>query len=127
MLESVPLSPNIVTTDLKRAREFYVETLGLSLTEELPGAMFVDAGGTPVFVYERDTPAESDATLASWTVKDIRAVVRDLVDKGITFERYPGLEQDEDAIASRGMTGPWAAWFKDPDGNVLGLTQDPTD
>ncbi len=126
MLGSVPLSPNIVTTDLKRAKEFYVETLGLALNDEGDGALFLDAGGTPVFIYERDTPARSDATLASWTVKDIRAVVHQLSDKGVRFERYEGLGQDEDGIASRGMTGPWAAWFKDPDGNILGLTQEPT-
>ncbi len=122
---TTPITTNIVTTDSNKAKAFYPEALGLELVTDYGEAAQFNAGGAPLFVYQRPTPPTSDATIASWTVPNIHEVVQELSGKGIEFERYEGFDQDEHGIAARSENGPWAAWFKDPDGNILGLTQMP--
>ncbi len=123
MFADLPMHPNLVTTDIANAKAFYVERLGLQLIEDMGEALLLQAGQTPVFIYRREQAPHSDATVASWTVPDIEATVKELQARDIHMERYEGFDQDALGIASRGEGGPKAAWFKDPDGNILGLTQ----
>lgn len=123
MLADTPLSPCLATTDIGRAKTFYKDTLGLALREDMGMAAAFKTPGSDLFIYEREKPPTTDATVVTWWVKDIRSAVRDLRAKGVEFEVYEGFGQDGDGISAMGENGPWAAWFKDPDGNVLGLTQ----
>ena len=109
-------------TDLERARSFYRDTLGIREDMVTEGGVMYSSGGTRFFVYpSRSRPGGH--TQMSWRVGDIRAEVAALKAKGVAFEHYdvPGLEMDGDVAHS----GPnvWTAWFKDPDGNLLGLSQ----
>ncbi len=126
MLRNTPMTPNVVVTDMAAAKRFYVDALGLELAHDMGQAMFLRSGGQDVFVYQRDTPSGGTGTLASFHVKDLRALVEHLVDQGIQFDHYDGMDQDELGIAARGEDGPWAAWCRDPDGNIIGFTQFPS-
>jgi catechol 2,3-dioxygenase-like lactoylglutathione lyase family enzyme len=109
--------------DLDTARAFYAQTLGLDVTPEGVGLALKLPGGGNVFVYAKGahhTPASF--TILNFEVPNLEAAVDALVARGVTFERYPGMTQDERAI-SRGGPGPNIAWFTDPAKNVLALIQ----
>ena len=116
--------PTLPVTDIERARKFYGETLELKLREELaPGHLLYDAGeGTFLVVYERPTPTKADSTAASFIVDDVEATVKGLKDRGVVFEEYdfPGL-QTVNSIATMGNVK--GAWFKDPDDNILAVSE----
>lgn len=126
MLNSTPLTTNIVTTDIERAKTFYRDILGLDLKNDYGPAVFFHAGGSPLFIYQRDAPTKADHTVANWDVEDVHATAKWLTSQGIEMERYPGMDQDELGVASLGDGAPEAAWFKDPDGNILGIVQPPS-
>jgi catechol 2,3-dioxygenase-like lactoylglutathione lyase family enzyme len=121
MLTDARVTAIVPTTDLERARRFYGETLGLEDTgAPMPGpeAVYRCGGGTLLEVYERPTAGEADHTLASWEVDDVRAAVEELRSNGVRFEEYDSPEiKTEDGIATAGEFQ--AAWFRDPDGNIL--------
>ena len=121
MLTDSRITAIVPTTDLARARQFYGETLGLSDSGvSMPGAeaIFRCGGGTLLEVYERPTAGEAEHTLASWEVPDVRAAVDELRGRGVRFEDYDLPEfKTEDGIATAGDFQ--AAWFRDPDGNIL--------
>jgi len=113
--------------DAQKAREFYGDTLGVRITviDEEYGLMSLDLAGdrgTLVYPSEGFTPASS--TILNFEVDDIDAAVDALAARGVSFERYDGMEQDEKGIA-RGP-GPYIAWFKDPAGNILSVLQEAT-
>jgi len=112
----------VPTTDLVRARAFYAETIGLRVTEESPFACVFDANGTML----RLTPVRKlqrvRYTVLGWGVDDITATVAALAAAGVGFVLYRGMDVDESGIwTSPG--GDRVAWFEDPDGNLLSLTQ----
>jgi predicted enzyme related to lactoylglutathione lyase len=123
MLENGTVTANIPAADLKRAREFYADKLGVTPYSELEGVMLVyrTAGGTIFSVYQTEYAGQAGHTIAQWHVDDVEQEVRDLKAKGIAFERYdmPGVEWKDD-VASMGEMGK-AAWFKDSEGNTLCL------
>lgn len=125
MLDNGKVTANIPAGDLKRAREFYADKLGLTPSSEFEGVMMVytTAGGTTFSVYETQYAGQAGHTIAQWHVEDVAAEVRDLKAKGVTFEEYdmPGVEW-HDGIASMGDMGK-AAWFKDSEGNILCLDE----
>jgi catechol 2,3-dioxygenase-like lactoylglutathione lyase family enzyme len=124
MLGDAPLAPTIPVTDLDKAKEFYVDKLGLKLQMEDPaGGLLLEAGdGTKLYVYKR-APSKADHTLASFTVKDIYKTVDELNAKGIKMEHYgEPFNTDDKGVAKFGETMK-GAWFKDPDGNILSLDQ----
>jgi catechol 2,3-dioxygenase-like lactoylglutathione lyase family enzyme len=109
--------------DLKKAREFYAETLGLnvSMLDEETGLMVLHlAGDRDTFVYEKPDHTPATYTILNFPVDDIDGAVDELAARGVPFERYEGFEQDEKGIA-RGPQGPDIAWFRDPAGNVLSV------
>src|SRR2546423_1487183 len=121
MLDSSMAVPTIAVSDLGRARKFYEETLGLTFMDETPGGIRFQAGnGTWVFVYPSQYAGTNQATCMAFEVDDIQATVKEMRDRGITFEEYdfPGLKT-VDGIADLGQEK--AAWFKDLDGNILSL------
>jgi catechol 2,3-dioxygenase-like lactoylglutathione lyase family enzyme len=113
--------------DAERAKAFYRDTLGLTLlSEEPPFALVFDANGIMIRLgmAKEHTPARG--TVLGWQVPDIVAAVRELVEAGVRFEQYnfDWMKQDELGIWTA-PTGARIAWFKDPDGNVLSLSQHP--
>jgi catechol 2,3-dioxygenase-like lactoylglutathione lyase family enzyme len=108
--------------DVDRAKEFYVEKLGLDYTgtNGEGSAMFTLAGGTPLLLLPRPGAPRSSATALSWEVTDVAAEVRDLESRGVAFEDYdlPGLKTVDHVCE---LDSERAAWFADPDGNMLCL------
>jgi catechol 2,3-dioxygenase-like lactoylglutathione lyase family enzyme len=108
--------------DLQKAKEFYGETLGLKTSEE-HGLMTLDlAGDRPTLVYPKPDHTPATYTILNFPVEDIDKAVDELAARGVRFERYNGMDQDEKGIF-RGA-GPYIAWFKDPAGNVLSVLQE---
>ncbi len=114
-------------SDAAKAKDFYVNTLGMELADEPMGLRLKLPGGGTIFAYEKPGHQPATFTILNFVVEDIDTAVDELASKGITFERYPDMPttQDEKGIMrSRGAnTGPSIAWFKDPAGNILALIQ----
>jgi predicted enzyme related to lactoylglutathione lyase len=112
----------VPTKDMGKARPFYEKTLGLPMEGESPVACAFRANGVllRVIVVEQLTPFPF--TLLGWSVEDIGATVAALTARGVAFDRFEGVEQDELGIW-RSPGGAQVAWFKDPDANTLSLTQ----
>jgi catechol 2,3-dioxygenase-like lactoylglutathione lyase family enzyme len=111
--------------DLAEARRFYADTLGLRVSEldDQGGLLTLHlGGGRDVVVYAKPDHAPATYTILNFPVDDVEATVDDLTARGVTFERYDGMDQDEKGISS-GM-GPTIAWFKDPAGNILAVLEE---
>jgi len=122
MLGSSQLVGFVATTDLDRAARFYGGVLGLDSIYESPVVRVFNANGTKLRVSLVDELVPAPFTVLGWTVDDIQESVRFLQAKAVAFERFPGMEQDELEIWTT-PSGDRVAWFRDPDGNVLSLTQ----
>jgi predicted enzyme related to lactoylglutathione lyase len=111
--------------NLQKAKAFYGDTLGLRVTEEKePGVIGLHLyGGATMMIYEKPNHEPATFTILNFQVKNIEQTVRELKDKGVTFESYdwPEIKTDEDNIF-RGE-GPTIAWFTDPAGNILSVIQ----
>ena len=110
------------TTDVARARLFYVGVLGLELVEESPFALVLRSGPTMIRVTPVESHTASPHTVLGWSVHDLAAVIDGLTSRGVQPLRYDGLDQDERGIW-QAPGGARVAWFSDPDGNTLSLTQ----
>jgi len=111
--------------DPERAKAFYKDTLGLRLVEEqLPFALVFNAKGIMLRVSIVPKPAVAQYTVLGWEVPDIAAAVKELNAAGVEFERYDQMNQNKLGIW-KSPSGAQIAWFKDPDGNLLSLTQFP--
>jgi catechol 2,3-dioxygenase-like lactoylglutathione lyase family enzyme len=108
--------------DVRKAREFYGDTLGLKTSEEYGLLTLHIAGDRPTLVYPKPDHTPADYTILNFPVDDIDKAVDDLAARGVRFERYDGFEQDEKGISRD--EGPYIAWFKDPAGNVLSVLQE---
>jgi catechol 2,3-dioxygenase-like lactoylglutathione lyase family enzyme len=115
--------PYIPVSDRRRAIDFYTGTLGLELYEETGGdVVFAAGGGTLVGAYVSDHAGKAGHTLAAFFVDDLDATMAALRERGVTFEDYDFPElKTVDGVAE--LDGERGAWFKDPDGNILGLGQ----
>jgi catechol 2,3-dioxygenase-like lactoylglutathione lyase family enzyme len=112
----------IATADAGRARAFYEGQLGLALIQDSGYALVFDAHGTQVRVQRVEAVAPHPYTALGWEVDDIAAQVRALVGNGVVMARFPGLPQDADGIWAT-QDGSRVAWFHDPDGNTLSISQ----
>ena len=111
--------------DVARAKEFYRDTLGLRLlSEEPPFALVFDANGIMLRLGMAKELPPARGTVLAWQVPGVAAAVNDLEKAGVRFERFPGMPQDEQGIWTS-PAGSKVAWFKDPDGNILSLSEHP--
>ena len=122
MLGTNDLVAFVHVTDLARARAFYDGVLGLTPTEDTPIAVVFDANGTTLRVTLVEGHRPLAGTTLGWEVDDIAASIGELSARGVEFTRYDGMEQDELGVWSA-PSGDQVAWFNDPDGNALSLTQ----
>jgi catechol 2,3-dioxygenase-like lactoylglutathione lyase family enzyme len=122
MLDSSTVVAFVASTDLRRARLFYEQTLGLTVIGQSDFACVFDANGTMLRVTAVPEVARAAYTVLGWSVTDIAATVGELAGQGVAFARYDGMEQDEIGVWTT-PGGDKVAWFTDPDGNVLSLTQ----
>ena len=123
MLAEGKVMAMVAVKDIEAAKKFYGGTLGLRQVEENPGGVGYESGGGTLFVYASpENAGTNQATSATWAVPDINATVEELKNKGVIFEHYdiPGATYEDDVA----VMGPVmkAAWFKDHDGNILGLS-----
>jgi catechol 2,3-dioxygenase-like lactoylglutathione lyase family enzyme len=109
-------------TDLGRARGFYADVLGLAVLDETPFAVLLDGLGAQLRVTLVEEHVRAPYTVLGWEVPDIAAAVADLAGRGVEFTRYPGMDQDELGVWTA-PGGAKVAWFLDPDGNNLSLSQ----
>jgi catechol 2,3-dioxygenase-like lactoylglutathione lyase family enzyme len=122
MLDNCEVIAFAAATDLDQARDFYQGTLGLSLIDQNPYACVFDVGGTMLRVTAVAEVATPGYTVLGWRVDDIDAVIAGLRSRGVSFTRYEGVGQDDRGIWTT-PNGDRIAWFTDPDGNTLSLTE----
>jgi catechol 2,3-dioxygenase-like lactoylglutathione lyase family enzyme len=122
MLTNTKAFSGFAVPDLAKAKEFYGDTLGLKTSEEYGLLTLHIAGDRDVLVYPKPDHAPATYTILNFPVDDIDNVVDELTARGVQFERYDSMEQDERGIHRGG--GPYIAWFKDPAGNILSVLQE---
>jgi len=122
MLVDAKLMAFVATTDSERAKSFYRDTLDLRFVADEPFALIFDSGGTMLRVQKVKEVAKAQYTALGWEVEDIQAKVRQLGEKKVEFLRFDGFGQDDLGVV-KFPNGDRVAWFKDPDGNILSLTQ----
>ncbi|AEU38759.1 VOC family protein [Granulicella mallensis] len=121
---------NLAVRDLEAARRFYAETLGLTQVSEMEGLIDFRSGNVMLYVYQSEFAGTNQATAATWSVgEEIEAMIATLKSRGVSFEHYtniPGLAVRGDIHVGDqpdGSAGEFkVAWFRDPDGNLLSLT-----
>jgi predicted enzyme related to lactoylglutathione lyase len=123
MLTTFPLNSFVRITDPERARRFYEQVLGLAFDYENPYVMVFRSGDTQIIAQRVKEFAPIAATVLGWEVKNIEKVASALRDRGVMFVRYETMKQDDLGI----WTSPAGkvAWFKDPDGNILAVSEHP--
>jgi catechol 2,3-dioxygenase-like lactoylglutathione lyase family enzyme len=122
MLSDAALVAFVGCRDLQVSDGFYRHVLGLEAIEATSFANVYDAHGTTLRVTRVDDVVVAPYTVLGWSVRDIDAAVESLVARGVAFARYEGLEQDDAGIWTA-PGGARVAWFHDPDGNTLSLSQ----
>jgi len=123
MLQDSPMYAYIPVKDVTRARKFYENTLGFKPRREVAGGVVYEFGeGTACFMYPSDYAGTSKASQAFWQVKDVEREVAELKARGVQFEEYdmPGMKTENGILTAGGAK---AAWFKDPDGNIMAVVQ----
>jgi catechol 2,3-dioxygenase-like lactoylglutathione lyase family enzyme len=131
MLSDAKVATRLPAQDLERARTFYSEKLGLEPVEERPGGLLYRCGGTEFSLFESAGDPSGAHTQMGWEVDDIDAVVEGLRSRGVAFEEYDfpglttvnGIAEIEGNYPSKGGKGERAAWFRDSEGNLLGMGQ----
>jgi catechol 2,3-dioxygenase-like lactoylglutathione lyase family enzyme len=122
MLGSNNIVAFVPTKDAAKSRAFYEGVLGLRFVKDDGFALVLDANGIMVSVSQAPQFTPAQFTILGWEVTDIERMVADLQGKGVRFERYGFIEQDDLGIWTA-PTGDKVTWFKDPDGNVLSVSQ----
>ena len=122
MLDASQLIAFAATTDMPRACQFYEQVLGLTLVEQNDFAGVFDANGTMLRVTAVPVRAAAGYTVLGWRVADIDTTIAALAERGVQFTIYEGMGQSEAGVWTT-PGGDKVAWFTDPDGNVLSLTQ----
>lgn len=112
----------LATANPERSRVFYERVLGLAFVADEPPALVFRAGKSMLRIQKVERVHKVPYTALGWAVQNIRAMVRRFREAGVGFQRYTGLDQDEDNVW-RSPSGALVAWFQDPDGNILSLTQ----
>jgi catechol 2,3-dioxygenase-like lactoylglutathione lyase family enzyme len=114
----------VATSHAGRALAFYRDVLGLELVADEPFALVFDLAGTTLRIAKVERLVPQPHTVLGWIVEDVAVAVGELRAGGVEPVRYAGMEQDEAGVW-RAPGGALVAWFVDPDGNTLSLTQVP--
>src|SRR6185295_13243262 len=122
MLKSAKIVAFLQVSDRAKAKEFYVDVLGLKFISEDPFALVVESNGTRVRIGEAPDLKPLQGTVLGWEVPDIEESVTDLATKGVQLQQYGFKGQDERGVWTT-PNGDRVAWFKDPAGNVLSVSQ----
>ena len=123
MLKESKAFSTFAVDDVPKAKQFYGETLGLDVKDEMDGLALQLAGGSSVFIYPKPDYTPATFTVLNFPVDDVEQAVDRLTAAGVAFEQYEGFDQDEKGIA-RIEEGPAIAWFTDPAGNILSVLED---
>ena len=107
--------------DIEAAKTFYTDTLGLDVGEANGMLQLNITGSNPVLVYPKSNHVPAEYTMLNFPVADIETTVRELTDRGVSFEHY---NDDQDKLGIYRGVGPLIAWFKDPAGNVIAVIQE---
>jgi catechol 2,3-dioxygenase-like lactoylglutathione lyase family enzyme len=122
MLASGKLVGFVPTKDSRKAREFYEGKLGFQFVSDDQFALVMQAGKSTIRIAKVKDFTPAQYTVMGWEVADVEAMVKWLNGRGVTFEKYPFVKDQESGIWTT-PNGDKVAWFKDPDGNVLSLSQ----
>jgi catechol 2,3-dioxygenase-like lactoylglutathione lyase family enzyme len=131
VLEHSDVATRLPARDLERARRFYADKLGLEPVEARPGGLLYCCGGGSFALFESAGTAAGSHTQMGWEVDDLEATVAALRARGVVFEEYDlpglttlgGIAEVAGNYPSKGGLGERAAWFKDSEGNLLGIGQ----
>ena len=124
-LTGAPLVAFVGTSDLEQAQRFYGDTLGLRLVDTTAFANVYDCDGTTLRVTRVERVVPAGYTALGWSVAGIRTVMDELAGRDVVFERFSGVEQDDAGVWTT-PDGTRVAWFRDPDGNTLSLSERPS-
>ena len=122
MLGKETLVAFMATSKPDAARAFFEGVLGLTFVGEHEHLVMFRSGAAQLMLQKASVVTPPHGTALGWNVKDLRGTMNALVDRGVTFERFEGMDQDELGVWSP-APGTGVAWFKDPDGNLLSLSQ----
>ncbi len=125
MFENTKAFSGFAVENVAKAREFYEGTLGLRVSDEHDMLVLHLAGERDTLVYPKPDHTPATYTILNFPVENIDEAVDDLAARGVRFERYDGLKQDEKGIARANGGGPSIAWFTDPSGNILSVLDGP--
>jgi len=122
MLSKLEIHATIPVKDLNRARQFYSQKLGLTPSDELPGGLIYRCKDSSFLLFPSSGASDGQFTQAGWMADDIEAEVKELKSKGVVFEEYnlPNFKTVNSIVTT---VGNRAAWFKDSEGNLLGIMQ----
>lgn len=123
MLAQCDLMGFIPITDAARARAFYVDKLKLQFISDDQFALVVRANGNDIRLAHMKAVTPAPYTICGWKVLDIETAAKELTEAGVSFEKYPFVEDPSGIWTAPG--GARVAWFKDPDGNILSISQHP--
>jgi catechol 2,3-dioxygenase-like lactoylglutathione lyase family enzyme len=122
MLQQETLVAFMTTDDPAAARRFYEGVLGLTFEHEHEHLIVFRSGPTLVSLQKAESVTPPRGTAMGWDVRDLRGEIRSLTARGVVFERFEGMDQDDLGVWSP-APGTGVAWFKDPSGNLLSLSQ----
>jgi catechol 2,3-dioxygenase-like lactoylglutathione lyase family enzyme len=123
MLNDYKLVGFLPTTDYARARSFYEGGLGLEFVSQDQFALVLRSGGNRIRIVRMDAVTPPKGTVLGWEVSGIQTVVTGLQKEGIVFEKYPWVQDPEGLGIWTAPNGDRVAWFKDPDGNILSVSE----
>ena len=124
MLSSASIMAFVATKNSDKAKAFYQDTLKLKLTTDDPFALVFDANGIMLRLSKVKELTPAPFTVLGWKVANIAAEMRELKGRGVAFEFFKGFQHDDPGVWTS-PSGAKVAWFKDPDGNLLSLTEFP--
>lgn len=122
MLRDCKIQPMLAITKAEDAKRFYGDLLGFHLVEEDQFAITYQGGGIDLRLNKVPALTPQPFTALGWRVPDVRAAARDLAARGVRFERFEGMDQDEFGVWTPPGGAAGVCWFKDPDGNLLSLS-----
>ncbi|HEY3769208.1 MAG TPA: VOC family protein [Candidatus Angelobacter sp.] len=122
MLNTAKIVAFVPIRDSQKSRPFYESVLGLRFVSDDPFALVMESNGIMVRLAKTPNFTPAGFTVMGWEISKIEEEAAALQKKGVTFEKFPGLQQEESGIWTA-PGGAKVAWFKDPDGNILSLSQ----